>query len=159
MITTTSTHTDQELTACLHARGYRMTPQRLVILNILQQAGRHLSPLEVYLQARQAMPGLTEATVYRTLTFLTEQGLALAAHIGSGQLVYEIGGRDHHHLICRHCGQECEIPHEALLALYRQFESTTGYQIDSLHVTFFGRCPHCQQPVPAAGNHGTPTQA
>jgi Fur family transcriptional regulator, ferric uptake regulator len=149
MLTTTILHSDDEFTARLHARGFRMTPQRLVILNVLQQADRHLSPLEIYLQARQAMPGLTEATVYRTLSFLNEQGLALAAHIGSGQLVYEIGGRDHHHLICRQCGQEREIPHEALQALYRQFEATTGYQIDSLHVTFFGRCPNCQNSAQA----------
>jgi Fur family transcriptional regulator, ferric uptake regulator len=145
MDTISDPHTLEAFSTWLHARGYRLTPQRLVILSILQQADRHLSPLEVFIQARQALPGLTEATVYRTLSFLTEQGLALAAHIGNGQLVYEIGGNDHHHLICRQCGQECEIPHETLQALYQQFETTTGYQIDSLHVTFFGRCPSCQQ--------------
>ena len=131
----------------LHARGYRVTPQRLVILRILRDAGRHLTPAEVYQRAAQALPGLTEATVYRTLAFLTEQGLALAAHMGSGQLVYEIAGHDHHHLICRACRATLEIEHELLSELYRLFKASTGYQIDSVHTTFFGLCPGCQEPT------------
>ena len=59
-------HTDK-----LRSQGYRMTPQRLAILSILENAGRHLSPQEIFDRARQwAMPGMTEATVYRTLSFL-----------------------------------------------------------------------------------------
>jgi len=129
----------------LRSRGFRMTPQRLAILRVLQEAGCHLAPLEIYEKAHQAVPGLTEATVYRTLNFLHEQGLVMAAHIGSGQMVYEISGRDHHHLICRRCGSAQEIKHELLQTLYEQFQQATGYQIDSLHVTFFGLCPQCQK--------------
>lgn len=128
----------------LRSQGYRMTPQRLAILNILENAGKHLTPQEIFDQAQRALPGMTEATVYRTLIFLSEQGLVLAAHMGSGQLVYEIAGHDHHHLICRACGDTQEIDHALLLSLYQQFQSSTGYQIDSVHVTFFGLCPQCQ---------------
>ncbi|HEX9617341.1 MAG TPA: Fur family transcriptional regulator [Anaerolineales bacterium] len=129
----------------LRAQGYRLTPQRLAILNILRQSGEHLSPSEIYLRARQVMPGLTEATVYRTLIFLTEQDLILAAHVGSGQLVYQIAEHDHDHLICRACGQTEEIDHSVLRSLYEQFEVRTGYRIDSVHQTFFGLCPDCQK--------------
>lgn len=128
----------------LHTRGYRMTPQRWVILDVLQNNHGHLTPVEVYQRARRLMPGLTEPTVYRTLTFLAEQGLVLAGHIGSGQLVYEIAGHDHHHLICRSCGQELEIDHAVLAELYQIFRDRTGYQIDRMHITFFGLCPECQ---------------
>jgi Fe2+ or Zn2+ uptake regulation protein len=92
---------------------------------------------------------MTEATVYRTLSFLTEQGLVLAAHVGSGQLVYEIAEHAHHHLICRACGDTHEIDHTLLLTLYQQFQSSTGYQIDSVHLTLFGLCPGCQVKVSA----------
>ena len=132
-------------TTKLRQQGYRMTPQRLAILRILQEAGGHLSPLEVYQRARAAMPGLTEATVYRTLIFLSEQGLLLAAHVGSGQLVYEMAERAHHHLICRKCGETREVDHALLEALYQQFQASTGYRIDNMHVTFFGLCPGCQE--------------
>ena len=128
----------------LRARGFRMTPQRMQILSILNNSACHLTPLEIYQQAKEVMPGITEATVYRTLNFLYEQGLVLAAHVGYGQIVYEIADREHHHLICRQCGQATEINHDLLANLYQQFQSDTGYQIDSMHVTFFGLCPNCQ---------------
>ena len=133
----------------LRSQGYRMTPQRLAILSILENAGRHLSPQEIFEQTQRTLPGMTEATVYRTLSFLAEQGLVLSAHVGSGQLVYEIAGHDHHHLICRACGDTQEIDHSLLLSLYQQFQTSTGYQIDSVHVTFFGLRPGGQKNMAA----------
>jgi Fe2+ or Zn2+ uptake regulation protein len=65
-----------EYTPKLRARGYRMTPQRLAILHVLHHSGGHLSPAEVYERAHAQLPGLTESTVYRTLEFLAENGLA-----------------------------------------------------------------------------------
>ena len=128
----------------LRARGFRMTSQRLAILHVLCHAETHLSPSEIYKQAKQDFPSLTEPTVYRTLEFLAENGLARPAHTGNGHLRYEIAGNDHHHLVCRLCGDEMEVEHTLLETLYQKLESTTGYlRIDS-HMTFFGICPACQ---------------
>ena len=128
----------------LRARGFRMTSQRLAILHVLCHARTHLSPSEVYKQAKQDLPSLTEPTVYRTLEFLAENGLARPAHTGNGHLRYEIAGNDHHHVVCRLCGDEMEVEHTHLETLYQTLESTTGYlRIDS-HMTFFGVCPNCQ---------------
>lgn len=122
-----------------------MTPQRLAILQVLVGAEKHLTPIEVCQLTEPVVPGITEATVYRTLNFLTEQGLVMAAHIGNGQLVYEIASHEHHHLICRACRKSQEIDHSLLESLYRQFQVSTGYRIDTMHVTFFGLCPDCQE--------------
>ena len=133
-----------EYASQLRARGFRMTSQRLAILHVLRHAGTHLSPREVYLQAKQDLPTLTEPTVYRTLEFLAKNGLVRAAHTGNGHLRYEMAGNDHHHLVCRSCGDEIEVDHALLEHLYRELESTSGYvRIDS-HMTFFGLCPACQ---------------
>ena len=129
----------------LRKEGYRLTPQRLLILQILEEQGGHLSPAEIYEQAVKRMPGLTEATVYRTLDFLALKGLAMVAHIGGGRLVYETTRHNHHHLICRTCGHTIEIEHDLLEAVYAQFNERTGFQIDCCHVTFFGLCPACAQ--------------
>ncbi len=122
-----------------------MTPQRLAILHVLHHSGRHLSPSEVYEQARMELPSLTETTVYRTLDFLAENGLARPAYMGSGRLVYEIARHEHHHLKCRNCGHEMEVQHDLLKTLYRQLESETGYRLTDSHVTFFGLCSDCQK--------------
>lgn len=129
----------------LRTQGHRITPQRMAILRVLRTAHGHLSPAEIYERVLPELPGMTEATVYRTLNFLAEQGLVLVAHVGHGQLVYEIADHDHHHLICRSCGRTEEVDHEALKMLYRNFLEETGYRIDTIHTTFFGWCPDCQK--------------
>jgi Fe2+ or Zn2+ uptake regulation protein len=128
-----------------HEHGFRITPQRMAILHVLRHAHGHLSPAQVYELSRQEMPRLTEPTVYRTLEFLARNGFALAAHMGNGKMVYELAERHHHHLICRNCGGAVEIQHEALDQLYGQLEASTGYRMNSSHVTLFGLCPKCQQ--------------
>jgi Fe2+ or Zn2+ uptake regulation protein len=127
----------------LRSRGYRMTSQRMAILHVLHQAGAHLSPSEIYQAARLELPSLTEPTVYRTLDFLAENGLAHPSHSGNGRFTYQIAGDDHHHLVCRICGSQIEVQHQLLASMYRELESTSGYvRIDS-HITFFGVCPSC----------------
>ena len=129
----------------LRARGFRMTPQRMAILHVLHHEGTHLSPTEVFARAKEAIPGLTEATVYRTLEFLAQNGLARPAHMGSGKLVYEIASQDHHHLICRKCSGEIQIDHTPLERVYAELESSSGFRFIDSHVTFFGLCPECQE--------------
>jgi len=132
----------------LRERGYRLTPQRLAIMQILEKDGGHLSPVEIYERAVTQIPGITEATVYRTLDFLGRNGLALVAHVGDGRLVYEIAGHNHHHLICHGCGMTVEIEHLLLEALYTQIGEQTGFTIDHWHVTFFGLCRDCAKREP-----------
>jgi Fe2+ or Zn2+ uptake regulation protein len=134
-----------EYASQFHARGFRMTSQRSAILHVLRHAGTHLSPQEVYRKARHELPGLTEPTVYRTLDFLAENGFARPSQTANGHLRYQIAGEDHHHIVCRLCGDEVEVEHALLENLYRKLESTSGYlRIDS-HMTFFGVCPNCQK--------------
>ena len=133
----------------LRARGFRMTPQRMTILHVLHHEGTHLSPTEVFARAKETLPGLTEATVYRTLEFLADNGLVCPAHIGSGHLVYEISRDDHHHLICHNCGGEVRVEHDMLESLITDLETSSGFRFIDSHVTFFGLCPECQK-----GNSG-----
>ena len=133
-----------EYTPQLRARGYRMTSQRLAILHVLHHTNRHLSPVEVYEQAQAELPNLTETTVYRTLEFLAENGLARPALTSSGHLAYEIARHEHHHLVCRSCGNEIEVEHELLKSMYKTLETESGYKLTDSHLTFFGLCPNCQ---------------
>jgi len=129
----------------LRARGFRMTPQRMAIMHVLIHSGTHLSPTEIYKKAHRDAPSLTEPTVYRTLEFLAKNGLAISSQVGNGRLVYEIAGRNHHHLICQLCGRNFEVEPEALKPMIRQLEKSSGYRFINSHVTFFGICPKCQK--------------
>ena len=121
-----------------------MTPQRMAILHVLHHSGGHLSPTQVYERARKEFPSLTEPTVYRTLEDLAKKNFLLAAHVGNGKIVYELPEKQHHHLICHKCGKTVQVEHAPLKHLYRELASSTGYKLDSSHVTFFGLCADCQ---------------
>lgn len=129
----------------LRQHGHRLTPQRLTILRVIEDNDGHLSAGEIYNRARELLPGLTEPTVYRTLDFLTQHGLALVTHIGDGRLLYESAAHNHHHLICRDCGAEMEIPAAMLEPLRETIHAQTGFVVECSHITFLGHCPGCAQ--------------
>lgn len=129
----------------LRARGFRMTSQRHIILHVLCHSGKHLSPTQVYKKARVDLPNLTETTVYRTLDFLVQNGLAHQAQNKKGHLSYEFASRDHHHLKCTNCSRDVEISHSMLKDTYKKIESTSGYKLTGNHNTFIGLCPDCQK--------------
>ncbi len=121
-----------------------MTPQRHAIIHVLCNSGEHLTPNEVYEQAREELTSLTETTVYRTLEFLAENRLVHPAHMISGHLGYQIAGHEHHHLVCRNCGNAMELEHSLFKGMYQKLETTSGYKLTDSHLTFFGLCPNCQ---------------
>jgi Fur family transcriptional regulator, ferric uptake regulator len=125
----------------LRSRGYRMTPQRIAILQALHDGG-HLSPAQIYERVRQT--GMTETTVYRTLDFLASNGILLVANRGNGHLAYELSGASHHHLICRACGAQMEVDAALLAPAIGRIEGETGYSLDAGHLTLFGLCPVCK---------------
>jgi Fur family ferric uptake transcriptional regulator len=124
----------------LRQRGYRMTPQRLAILQALHDGG-HLSPAQIYERVHQT--GMMEATVYRTLEFLAKNGVVNPTQVGGGHLTYELAGHEHHHLVCRVCSAQMDLEPDSLQDAISQLELQTGYQIDAGHLTFFGLCPEC----------------
>jgi Fe2+ or Zn2+ uptake regulation protein len=132
-----------EYASQLRSRGFRMTPQRMAILHVLHHAGTHLSPREIYRRARRELTGITEPTVYRTLEFLVENRLVQPSHSGNGHFTYQIAGRDHHHIICRACGNEIEVEHSLLENLYQILERASGFRQINSHLTFLGVCPSC----------------
>ena len=136
---------ENEFAKKLSERGFRITPQRRVILHILLHANTHLTPAEVYEEACISLPGLTETTVYRTLEFLAQVGLAQEAFSETSKSAYEISEHTHHHLICRKCGHEVEIPHIKLDIFCKNLEAETGFQLMQNHLSFFGICPACQK--------------
>jgi Fur family ferric uptake transcriptional regulator len=125
----------------LRQRGFRMTSQRLAILQALHDGG-HLSPAQIYERVHQT--GMTEATVYRTLEFLAGNDILLVADRGNGHLAYELSGETHHHIKCRKCGAQTEVDPALFAPAIRRMENETGYRLSAGHLTFFGLCPECQ---------------
>ena len=129
----------------LRGLGFRVTSQRMAILHVLRHSRGHLSPLEVYARARRSLPGITQPTVYRTLEFLSANGLAWQTNLANGHLVYELAERNHNHIVCRECGNQVEIDPRLLEGAYRNLEAITGYSVEQHHVNLSGLCPRCRE--------------
>ena len=128
----------------LRRKGYRVTPQRLVVLAAIQSSEDHISADEIYAQVQSKYPRMNISTVYRTLELLTELGLVTQTNLGENRLYYHFADKgQHHHLICQKCGRVSNID-EALLtpfkeALFRQYRFSTELR----HLAVFGRCARC----------------
>ncbi len=139
----------------LRQAGYRVTPQRQLILDAICELGGHVTPEEVYEQVKAITPSLNRATVYRTLHFLGERRLITVTQLRDGRFGYELASEaPHHHLVCQQCEASIEIPHTMLGQLFSQVEAEYDFAIDMNHISFFGLCAQCRNGrlVPVGSN-------
>ena len=131
----------------LHAAGYRVTPQRQLILDAVCALGGHVTPEAVYDWVHAITPALNRATVYRTLAFLSQLAILNPVVLEDGRTGYEMAGPEpHHHLICRVCGAEQSISHEAVESLFARIAQEHDFVVETRHLTLFGACRGCIQP-------------
>ena len=130
----------------LRAHGKRVTPQRALILKILQKRGGHLDADEIYRLARQERPRLSLSTVYRTLSVLKELGLVRELRFEEGYSRYELAGpEEHHHLICLGCGKVVEFQCAHCAQVHQDLADRHGFQITGSRVELLGYCAECQK--------------
>jgi Fe2+ or Zn2+ uptake regulation protein len=129
----------------LRSRGFRVTSQRLAILQVLHDSAGHLPPTAVYALARRLAPGITATTVYRNLQVLKNTGLVWETSRPGGHLAYELAAAEHHHLVCRRCGAQVTFRQSTMAGIYRKLERASGYAIDHDHVSLSGLCPECRK--------------
>src|SRR5919108_1465959 len=87
----------------LRESGYRLTPQRVLVLDVLRRSSdEHLSAEAICAKVQKLLPNFNLASVYRTLALLAELGLAKETRLADGPGVWEVAhDGDHHHLVCR----------------------------------------------------------
>ena len=119
----------------------RDTSQRKAIRKALEDASRTMSPKEVFDDARQQVPDLGMATVYRTVKGLTKEGWVVPVAMPGEPQRYEVAGKGHHHhFSCRSCGKVFEL--EGCPGDLGQLVPA-GFAMESHEVFIFGRCDQC----------------
>lgn len=127
----------------LHARGYRLTPQRQLVLEAVTQMG-HATAEQVLAAVQQRAVAVNISTVYRTLYLLQEIGLVRHTHLGHGAPSFSLaGGHEHVHLVCRECAAVLELPPEVMGDLAVRLTEQHGFALDVGHTALFGICATC----------------
>ncbi|MCY7395979.1 MAG: transcriptional repressor [Nocardioides sp.] len=133
--------------ATLRGRGYRLTPQRELILQAVDVLG-HATPDEVLSEVRKHSTAVNQSTVYRTLEVLEELGLVRHAHLSERAPTYHsVRDREHFHLVCRNCQRVISVDPEVLAPLLAHLREELAFEADVGHLTVFGICTECE-PTP-----------
>ena len=136
--------TDGDWRERLRGSGYRLTPQRELILAAVERLG-HATPDEVLTEVRQHSAAVNASTVYRTLEVLEELGLVRHAHLSDRAPTYHsVTGDEHFHLVCRNCRRVISVDPDVLDPLLQQLEADHRFSVDVGHLTVFGRCEKCR---------------
>ena len=129
----------------IRERGYRMTPQRQIVLDTVCEQGGHATASQIYEQVNARQPAINRATVYRILDFLCDMQLVAKADIG-GQTVFElVGDSPHHQLVCRQCHHVASLDDYHFEALSAHLLEQHNFAADLSHLAITGLCAECRQ--------------
>ena len=143
-----------ELLESLRSAGFRLTPQRVMILSAIASSSGHMTAENIHERVKKSYPFIDIATVYRTIQLLKRQRLLVEIDLGSGAYQYELTqDQRHHHIVCRECGTTLDIDHHRFLepvrvALKQEYE----FEADLDHFAIFGICSSCRSSAQSVSN-------
>jgi Fur family ferric uptake transcriptional regulator len=131
----------------------QVTAQRLAVLRAVSGAP-HSTAAHIAAAVRSEIGAISLQAVYDALTTLTEKGIIRRIQPAGSSARYEDRVDDnHHHLICRDCGQMVDVDCAVGQAPCLTAAADSGYSIDEAEVIYWGRCPDCVAAVPVPARH------
>ena len=127
----------------LREKGYKLTPQRRMILDILHQADSHLCAEDILAQIQSKVAGVNKSTVYRTLELLEKLGLVVKCELEGRMAYHHAEEGHHHHLVCRQCGRVVDCDESILKPLEDELVQELDFRPDLKHLVVYGLCSQC----------------
>jgi Fur family transcriptional regulator, ferric uptake regulator len=144
-----------EIRGQLRSRGLRWTPQRRLILEVLEETRGHVTGSTLVDRCRERDPDTTPSTVYRTLDVLEDLGYLSHSHSAAGREEFHVlPEAEHAHLQCRMCDQTWELDSRQVRAITRPLAREHGFLADVGHLTISGTCRECASHLTAQSAAG-----
>ncbi len=129
----------------LSQQGYRLTPQRMMILSAIETSDNHISAEEIYAQVVAKYPHVNISTVYRTLELLKRLSLVTETDLGEGRVRYHPAPKGHHHhLVCQECGAIIDLDESLLAPLKSDLLREYKFRANLKHLAILGCCVKCR---------------
>ena len=136
----------RDIADALNKQGYRLTPQRLMVVSAIESSEDHISADEVYSQVVARYPNVNISTVYRTLELLKRLGMVTETDLRGGRVRYHPANKGHHHhLVCQECGAMIDLDESLLRPLQEALLLEHNFIADLRHLAIHGRCVICRQ--------------
>lgn len=145
----------------MRQHGFRVTWQRIAVLQALCELDGHASAEMIHQQVHKRQQGVDLSTVYRTLERLRDLRVLSQTDLGRGCAEYEIvTGEPHHHLVCNQCGRVTDLRHTYLATLDETIRRDFGFRPILDHMAIFGLCGSCIEPAePGFGSNAEPPES
>ena len=142
----------QDPVTLLREHGVQVTAQRLAVLRAV--SGRPHGTAEAIAEDIRADIGaISRQAVYDTLGMLVEKGLIRRIQPAGSPALYEDRvGDNHHHIICRACGETVDVACAVAESPCLTTHPDSGFQIDEVEVIYWGTCPECLAETSGAGD-------
>ncbi len=128
----------------LREAGYRLTPQRVMVLQAIAESDVHLTAEAIHQSVIKLYPYLDIATVYRILQLLKRLHLVTEIDLGDGSAQYEVAEPNkHHHMVCRGCGRTFDLSPSYLEEFRTRLIKEFGFEPDLEHFAVGGACAEC----------------
>jgi len=128
----------------LRERGFKLTPQRLQIIDIISNNKMHPSAQDLFAEARKKSPRISASTVYYTLELLKREGLIKEIDFYDRPNRYDSDTSEHLNLVCLKCGK-IEDFNDDLPVSFKKIEEETGFMPLNLRFEYHGYCKECRQ--------------
>ena len=130
----------------LRGEGYRLTPQRQLVWEVLRNAEHHLTAEDIHAEVSRTVPEFNLASVYRTLTLLAELGLAKEVRLGESRGHWEVAHPDDEfHLVCRSCGNVTHHQGDLVEQMRVHLSGGHGFIAEDVDLVVHGTCADCAQ--------------
>ena len=129
----------------LRTHGCRATGPRVAVLRALLRHGGSIDAAALTTLAHAEEPGIHEATVYRTISVLSAQGIVTHVHAGHGPSLVRLGGDHGLVAVCRDCGGIAELPAAAVRTFVDAAHDAIGFTLEPGHFALEGICAACDE--------------
>jgi Fur family ferric uptake transcriptional regulator len=130
--------------ATLKGKKLKLTPQRILIADIIHDAKGHITAGEIIGLAQTKMPGVNKSTIYRTLDILEEAGCVYKSELDNEFIYHHDDEGHHHHLKCNQCGKTVDCDEAILAPLQRSLLKKYNFRVDFKHIVMSGICGECK---------------
>lgn len=132
--------TDEQFNQRLHTSGFRFTPQRQHVYNVLLGTRDHPTADQVFIRSREGMPEISMATVYNCLDALVKSGLVRQVSLDRAATRYCPNMTEHCHFHCTDCGKIFDIDLDDKPSV-PEAKLPRGFKPEQIEVSMRGHCP------------------
>jgi Fe2+ or Zn2+ uptake regulation protein len=136
------TETDKHLNERLANSGFRFTPHRQHVYDVLLRHRDHPTAEEVFIRTKSDMPDISMATVYNCLDALVKSGLVRLVNLDRGATRFCPNMEEHGHFVCESCGAVIDLD-MASASANSSLRIPSGFKVSRYDVSVHGACPSC----------------